>query len=223
MKKFMVTVLIFCAIIFSANVSEGMMRIADVGAEKLVSQIQSEISAKGYPVRITEIWRNPEMDILKDRLYGWRCKYGLKNSAKPDGDITFWTDEQGYVQALRIHYDKSNPTTESSLYIMDKILVYVMTNDDISKFKFYRKQDGHSEGFYVNPRNNKHYCMYIYPRIRTDGSNIIDWGTIIVANSSVNESLSISKEMFLNEMENNGSWGYDSSEKSLTGEIINGK
>ena len=130
----------------------------------------------------------------------------MKNAAQPDGDVVLWANEDGYVHGLRIIYDKPDASGGSSLFLIQSIIFNVLTGDDISNVRFYRQEYGQVNGFYVNRKNNKHYCIMIYPRVRTDGSNIRDWDSNIFANTSVDDPISISKEILENESYNNGTW-----------------
>ena len=73
MKKFLVVLYFFIGlIIIQSTASAGMIRIADVGADRLIAQVQSALSSKGLQnkLRITEVWRSRDMDIVNDHLYG---------------------------------------------------------------------------------------------------------------------------------------------------------
>ena len=210
MKKLFFTLYLLVGLLISQSVASAtMVRIADVGAESLVSKIQSIIASKSYNVRVTDAWRSRDMDIVKDHLYGWRCKYGIKNASSPEGDIVFWANEQGYVQGLRIIYNKSDLDNANSSFriLFEKVILQSIgfTENDIANIKFYRQEEGHINGFYVNNRNHRHYCIMLYPRIRTDGSNIADFGMNIWANTDVNDPISISQEVLTNESYDNGS------------------
>ena len=205
MRRLLVSIFMFCGLMLIQSIaSAGMIRIADVGADKLATQISGVLSQNN--VRITEVWRSRDMDIVKEHLYGWRCKYGMKNSSQPDGDITFWADEQGYVFGLRIIYDKPDAGENSSMWIVQRAIFSALTGADVSNADWYRRPEGGANGFYVNNRNKKHYCILMYPRVRTDGSNIVDWGSAIFANTSVSEPVSFPEAALINESYNNGSW-----------------
>lgn len=212
MKKWIAAVLLISGLLVTSTASASMVRVTDMGAERLVDLMQSIIAAKGLQgnLRITNVWRSRDMDIVKEHLYGWRCKYGIQNAASPDGDIVMWADEDGYVNSLRILYNKPDLQQGNSFrrLVEDVILQAcgMSEAEAVESQNHYRKYDTHFVSTLWSNTKNRQYVIMIYPRIRVDNPSVSDWGLCVFANNDVNEAVNVPQDIVTKESYENGSW-----------------
>ena len=94
MKKFLSAMIVFCAMIFSANCQAKVVRVADIGAENFYNNMEDVFRSKNYDIELSS--------LNFDEPGIWSCYFGKINFSNPTGKVIFKIDSYGYVSEVTI-------------------------------------------------------------------------------------------------------------------------
>ena len=110
MKKFVTMFLALLVLTFSATCSAeyNFVRVSDYGASRFVermvqSNIYKQLVQNGTLVAfVSPVHRPNQHDQGFEGLAVYASAFGIKGSPNPDGEVIFYTDQQGYIYSVRV-------------------------------------------------------------------------------------------------------------------------
>lgn len=110
MKKFITMVLALMILTFSATCSAeyNFIRVSDYGASRFVermvqSNIYKQLVQNGTLIAfVSPVHRPNQHDQGFEGLAVYASAFGIKDSPNPDGEVIFYTDQQGYIYSVRV-------------------------------------------------------------------------------------------------------------------------
>lgn len=102
-KKFLILVALFTTIFSTCHADA--VRISNISAENFLASMRSVLYSdavqKDFPIAITNLTRG-ENDIEEYNLQVWASYFGKQGAESPDGEVTFFVDNSGYVHSVKI-------------------------------------------------------------------------------------------------------------------------
>ena len=110
MKKYIVMLTIFVTLAFSATcfADYNFVRVSDYGASRFVermvqSNIYKQLVQNGTLIAfVSPVHRPNQHDQGFEGLSVYASAFGIKDSPNPDGEVVFYTDQQGYIYSIRV-------------------------------------------------------------------------------------------------------------------------
>lgn len=122
MRKIFLTFLVF--MVTAANVASAeLLRVSEMDVQKFVHSIANIIYAdefqQKFPLIMSNAAKFENTEMPEIGKTAWACKYGLKTSEKPDGEIIFFTDSEEKVSAVQVvGYSKESAESAALMLLM---------------------------------------------------------------------------------------------------------
>ena len=127
MKKYFFTVIATLIIALTntnnAHAEYNFVRVSDYGAAKFVermvqSNMYKRVVQSGSVIAfVSPVHRPDQHDQGFEGLAVYASAFGIKDSPNPDGEVIFYTDQQGYIYSIRVGCS-GNPQVGYAVLVM---------------------------------------------------------------------------------------------------------
>ena len=110
MKKIFVAIVCFVIFVNFSVCQAKRVSLANMGAGNFYSALVYNLESLGFNIKLAKLLRYPNLDEPDEDLTAWACFFGSAEadpSTKPEGDIVFWVNGNGNMDALHTNiYNK---------------------------------------------------------------------------------------------------------------------
>ena len=125
MKKllFIITAMLTMTISVTCFAEYNFVRVSDYGAARFVERmVQSNMYKRAVQsgaviAFISPVHRPNQHDQGFEGLSVYASAFGIKDAANPDGEVLFYTDQQGYIYSVRVNCT-GNPQVGYAVLVM---------------------------------------------------------------------------------------------------------
>ena len=140
MKKFVLSMMIalVATMLINFPVSQARsVRFADVGAENFVNQIRQLINSNTKGIIISELKHLKEFDypISNPKILRWECNFYMADNLDSRGELTIYTDSEGYVLAVTVSCSKSDISVKPVPAILRAVCAHLTSDEYMSLLK----------------------------------------------------------------------------------------
>ena len=102
---FIPLIIILIGLTNTVNASQNVP-LTEVDVLTLQKSVQNNLD---LPLKFTDVWRYPKLDVLRRKLDAYFCVFRLNDSDKPNGAIIYYVDEKNYISEIKVvNYDNKD-------------------------------------------------------------------------------------------------------------------
>lgn len=142
MKKFVLSMMIalIATMLINFPVSQArQVRFADVGAENFVNQIRqllkSNDTTKGIIISDPKHLKEFDYPSSNPKILLWECNFYMDDNLDSRGELTIYTDSEGYVLAVTVNCSKSDISVKPVPAILRAVCAHLTSEEYMSLLK----------------------------------------------------------------------------------------